>query len=133
MSDCIILGVMLRRLGFSIWLLLSLSASADQTQIPDYRTARGLHWTELYPNGGWTLYCGESFQDRSGLSVEHIYPASWMAEYLDCGSRKQCRKNSERFNLMEADMHNLYPSLVSINQARSNYQFSMIEGEAREF
>ncbi len=133
MSDCIILGVMLRRLGFAIWLLLSLSVSADQTQIPDYRTARGLHWTELYPNGGWTLYCGEHFEDRSGLSVEHIYPASWMAADLGCGSRKQCRHSSERFNHMEADMHNLYPSLVSINQARSNYQFAMIEGEAREF
>ncbi len=30
-------------------------------------------------------------------------------------------------------MHNLYPSLVSINQARSNYRFGMIEGESREF
>ncbi len=79
------------------------------------------------------MYCGESFQDRSGLSVEHIYPASWMAEHLDCGSRKQCRQSSERFNHMEADMHNLYPALVSINQARSNYQFGMIEGEIREF
>ncbi len=28
---------MLRHFGFAIWLLLSLSASADQTQIPDYR------------------------------------------------------------------------------------------------
>ncbi len=66
-------------------------------------------------NGGWTLYCGEPFRDRSGLSVEHIYPASWMAEHLGCGSRKQCRQNSERFNYMEADLHNLYPALPSIN------------------
>ncbi len=95
-SDCIILGVMLRPFVFFISLLLSLSASADHTQIPDYRTARGLHWTELYPNGGWTLYCGEYFEDRSSLSVEHIYPASWMAEYLDCGSRKQCRQQQGR-------------------------------------
>ncbi len=65
--------------------------------------------------------------------VEHIYPASWMAEHLGCGSRKQCRDNSERFNRMEADMHNLYPALASINQARSNYQFGMIEGEVKEF
>ncbi len=124
---------MFRPFAFLISLLLSLSAFADQTQIPDYRTARGFHWTELYPNGGWTLYCGEPFRDRSALSVEHIYPASWMSEYLDCGSRKQCRRSSERFNHMEADMHNLYPALPSINQARSNYQFGIIEGEAREF
>ncbi len=30
-------------------------------------------------------------------------------------------------------MHNLYPALPSINQARSNYQLGIIEGEVREF
>ncbi len=123
----------LRSPAFLFCLLLSLATLADQTQIPNNREARELHWTELYSNGGWTLYCGERFENRSGLSVEHIYPASWMAEHLGCGSRKQCRRSSERFNYMEADLHNLYPSLVSINQARSNYQFGIIEGEAREF
>ena len=123
----------LRPTSLLFCLLLSFTVSADQTQISNYNLARDLHWQKLYLSGAWTLYCGEPFRDRSGLSVEHIYPASWMAEYLDCGSRKQCRRSSERFNHMEADMHNLYPALPSINQARSNYQFGMIEGETREF
>ena len=63
-------------------LLFSFAASADQTQISNYSEARDLHWEELYTNGSWTLYCGEHFEDRSGLSVEHIYPASWMAAVL---------------------------------------------------
>lgn len=39
---------------------------ADQTQIPNYRKARDLHWEQLYPRGGWTLYCGERFENRTG-------------------------------------------------------------------
>ena len=38
--------------------LFSLPASADQNRIPNYRRARVLLWTEVYPNGGETLYCG---------------------------------------------------------------------------
>jgi len=124
---------MLRPTPLLFCLLFSFAASADQTQISNYSLARDLHWQKLYLKGAWTLYCGEPFRDRSRLSVEHIYPASWMAEHLGCGTRKQCRRGSERFNRMEADMHNLYPSLVSIKQARSNYQFGMIEGEVRKF
>ncbi len=106
---------------------------SDQTEIPNYRRARDLHWEMLYPQGGWTLYCGERFETRIGLNVEHIYPASWMADFLGCGTRRQCRQNSERFNRMEADLHNLYASRADINRARSNYLFAMIEGEDREF
>ena len=106
---------------------------SDQTEIPNYRRARDLHWEMLYPQGGWTLYCGERFETRIGLNVEHIYPASWMADFLGCGTRRQCRQNSERFNHMEADLHNLYASRADINRARSNYLFAMIEGEDREF
>ena len=47
---------MLRHLGFLIWLLLSFTASADQTQIPNYSLARDFHWQELYMNGGWSSY-----------------------------------------------------------------------------
>ncbi len=51
-----------------------------------------------------------------------------MGGFLGCGSRKECRKTSERFNHMEADPHNLYPSRADINRARSNVRLGMIEG-----
>ena len=109
------------------------SALADQTQIANYNRARELHWRELYPQGSWTLYCGERFADRTGLNVEHLYAASWMGAHLGCGTRRQCRQTNARFNRMEADLHNLYPSLASVNRARSNYLFANIAGEVREF
>lgn len=116
--------------------IAALPAYGDQTVIPDYDTARDrFFYDQLYANGGWTLYCGVRFEDRTSLNVEHVYAASWMKETAGCAgqSREECRQNSERFNRMEADLHNLYPSLATINRARSNHLFGMIDGEAREF
>ncbi|MEE8607626.1 MAG: endonuclease [Nitrospiraceae bacterium] len=114
-------------------LIPAISALADQTQVRNYRTARVPFWGLVYPEGGFTFYCGEEFEDNTDLNVEHIYPASWMVAFLGCGSREQCRKTSERFNRMEADLHNLYPVRADIKQARSNFRFGVIEGEKWEF
>jgi len=114
--------------------LLSLSfiqiAYADQTVILNYNQARDRYfYLQLYPNGGETIYCGATFTNRTGLNVEHVYAASWMKETAGCPSnrsRSWCRDHSDRFNLMEADLHNLFPALAETNQARSNYIFSII-------
>ncbi len=92
---------------------------------------RAKFWAGLYPDGGWTLYCNERFEsgDHRGLNIEHVYPASWMAKHLGCGSRKKCRKESELFNVMEADLRNLWPSLAQYNQIRSNYRYGEIPGD----
>ena len=127
----------MRRLAILIAMLLyAAPAFADQTVIPNYRSARDTYfYNQLYPGGGWTLYCGARFEDRTGLNVEHVYAASWMKETAGCAgeSRERCRQISDRFNRMEADLHNLYPSLDEINRARSNHLFGMIDGEDREF
>jgi len=47
------------------------------------------------------------------------------------GGRGHCRSNSEPLRQMEADMHNLVPAIGEINGDRSNYQYGMLEGEAR--
>jgi len=120
-------------LGFLLTFLLSSPTLADQTQVRDYNTARQLVWGRLYTDGGFTFYCGEPFEDKTGLNVEHVYPTSWMAAYLGCGTRNECRKTSERFNRMEADLHNLFPVRADIKQARSNFRFAMIKDEWREF
>jgi deoxyribonuclease-1 len=124
-----------RNMWVTIPILLAINSVsfADQTEISNYRKARDLHWEQLYPNGGWTIYCVSRFLDKTDLNVEHVFPASWMAKHLGCGTRRECQKTSERFNRMEADLHNLYPALADINRARSNYQFAMIDGEERNY
>lgn len=117
------------------FLLVALTAAAQQERIEDYEQARWLFWNELYSRGGKTLYCGEPFsaRHRRGLNIEHIFPMSWVTRELECGTRKQCREKSAPFNLIEADLHNLYPARVDINDARSSFAFAEIAGERREF
>lgn len=80
---------------------------------------------------------------------EHVVPASWFGRsflawtegHPDCvrsnGTRykgRRCaRKVSALFRRMEADMHNLVPSVGEVNGDRSNYPMVEIAGEVREY
>lgn len=103
--------------------------------LKNYNTARPLLWEKVYPKGGKTLYCQQPFnsQKRNGFNVEHVFPMSWATNGLKCGKRKQCRASSKEFNLIEADMHNLYPSREDVNKDRSSYRFGSVRGESRHY
>lgn len=117
-----ILALLLSALAFSVL--------ADQTAIPNYHaTQSSIFWDKLYPTGGRTLYCDQEFKGHAALNIEHVYAAAWMAQALGCSSRTACRTDpahKERFNHMEADLHNLYPAMGGINGARSNDPFGII-------
>jgi len=87
-------------------------------------------WSEVYPEGGETLYCGTRFEryDRR-VNVEHVFPMSWATKELGCGDRDRCRLTSDRFNRIESDMHNMFPALKEINEARGAYAFGLLKGE----
>jgi deoxyribonuclease-1 len=119
--------------AFAVLIVAIAKAQAGQVTIPGYGYARHIFWDKLFPDGGITLYCSQPFAHYLGLQVEHVYPASWMADHLGCGSRKICRADNPLFNLMEADPHNLYPTRAGTNGARSNMTFGDFSGEAREF
>ncbi|MDZ7752443.1 MAG: endonuclease [Gammaproteobacteria bacterium] len=89
-----------------------------------------IFWRNLYPDGGTTLYCGEPFKpfDRR-VNIEHVFPMSWATRHLGCGNRDRCRRTSRLFNRIETDMHNLYPALRDINEARGAQAFGIIDGE----
>jgi len=110
-------------------------AIAGQTAIPDYETARRVFWRELYADGGETLYCAEAFGPRHsrGLNVEHVFPMSWVTRELDCGTRRECRRYNKRFNQIEADLHNLFPSRTDLNDARGSFPFGSVKGESRRY
>ncbi len=106
----------------------------------EYRETLKLLWTQVYKNAGYTLYCDQSFSTRSrkarakaDVNAEHVFPMSWVTKDLQCGSRKQCQKNSAQFRKIETDLHNIYPAKRDVNKARSNYRFGDVAGEAREF
>lgn len=69
--------------------LFSVTAISDQTVISEYYKSSSadddafhIFWGQVYPNGGWTIYCGQYFANREGLQIEHVYPAIWIVDYL---------------------------------------------------
>lgn len=131
MSKIAYIGLALLSLVFT----MPSSVHAQQTQIKDYPEARRLLWSKLYRDGGETLYCSAQFGPRHdrGFNVEHIFPMSWVTKELNCGTRKECRRYDDRFNHIEGDLHNLYPALTKINDARGSLPFGMIKGEQRRY
>ncbi len=78
---------------------------------------------------------GNVNQRANRIEWEHVMPAYWFGHQLQCwqdGGRKACKKN-KRFKQMEGDMHNLQPAIGELNADRSNYRFSMLEGEPRKY
>lgn len=131
-------GLNLSMRNMFLFLLFAFSqplAAAGQAEIKDYEAARYLLWSAVYAQGGETLYCGRRFGRNKGrgINVEHVLPMSWVTNALKCGTRTQCRENSKRFNLIEADLHNLFPARTDINDERSSYRFGIIEGEQRRY
>jgi len=121
-------------------------ASADQTQISSYATARDKNAYPLYvdarPNQSTDIYCGLRFKvdpaspekrPATWLSLEHAYPAQWMADAFGCENRTECRKDPDsttktRFNHAEGDLHNLFPAVQSLNSARGERLYGEIPG-----
>ncbi len=118
------------------FVLLACSEPGNTSEpIKTYEEARPIFWQQLYANGGETLYCQKQFGPgyNKGINIEHVFPMAWVAWKLKCGKRNQCRESSDEFNLIEADLHNLYPALTDMNKSRSSFAFAVIAGEERHF
>jgi deoxyribonuclease-1 len=106
------------------------SSHADQNKLKTYGAAKKVFWKKLYSgNDNRSLYCNESFEHSNGMNIEHVFAASWMKLTAGCknGNRGDCRRKSPRFNKMEADLHNLYPTRTGVNSARGSMVFAEIE------
>lgn len=60
------------------------------------------------------------------IEYGHVMSAWEFGHQLQCwqsGGRKKCSK-IKNFQIMEGDLHNLYPSVGEVNGDRSNYRFS---------
>ncbi len=100
-----------------------------------------------HSNSGFKFYKDEKRSNR--LEWEHVVPAhafgqsfiEWREGHEECVDSKKKRfkgrKCAEKMNMtyryMQADLYNLRPAIGEVNGRRSNYSFSMIEGEKRIF
>jgi deoxyribonuclease I len=139
-------------------LLLLLISTTLYAEPPQSFTQAKKIATEVYADHQTSFYCGCSYTSQqkklipdlqscgykprkepkraSRIEWEHVVPAWTFGHQLQCwqeGGRRNCRKTSEKFRQMEADLMNLVPAIGEINGNRSNYSFAMLEGEPRVY
>lgn len=87
---------------------------------------------------------------RAGrIEWEHALPVSWARMNFACyreapesrggprpddeSARSYCGRTDPEFSAMEADMHNLWPSVGRINEVRGADAYGIVDGEERQF
>lgn len=98
----------------------------------------GCDWEWLGRSGGRIDFdsCGYEIraQEHRGIRTEweHVVPMSNIGRARQCwqdGGRRKCQRTDPAYNVIEADMHNLTPSVGEINADRSNYRFGVLPDE----
>lgn len=109
--------------------------NTPQDKLVNYQQAKPLFWEKIYKNNAITLYSREAIQGKMHqlVNIEHVYPMSWVVNAIGCGDRDLCRRYSDLFNQIEADMHNMYPSRRDLNYERGSLSFGTVQGEKREY
>jgi deoxyribonuclease-1 len=111
---------------------ISLTATANgQTQLSDPKSSAQLLWSKVYEQGGKTLYCASSFgTDVSQLQTSPIYSTKQLKSALRCVTDRQCNIMNPRYVFMASDLHNMYPALSQVEQARASAHFGTLDETA---
>lgn len=97
----------------------------------------GCNWEWAGSSGGRIDHASCGYEVRAQqtranrIEWEHIVPAYWIGNQRECwqeGGRQNCVSTDPAFRIIEADMHNLSPSVGEVNADRSNYRFGMLPG-----
>jgi deoxyribonuclease-1 len=108
----------------------SLPALANgQDALADSNVAEQLLWSQVYSQGGTTLYCGTAFSGEGGqFEASLIYSSKQIKSVLDCVTTRQCAIIAPSYRYMMSDLHNIYPALTRVELARRNAQFGELDG-----
>jgi len=114
----------------------------DQAAIDQGELYCGCKWEWTGKSGGRVdpESCGyktRTQQTRADrIEWEHIVPAWILGHQRQCwqnGGRKRCIVDDPVFRAMEADLHNIYPSVGEVNGDRSNFQYGMVAGTSTQY
>lgn len=139
----------------TLLLIATLSPSYADNPPTEFDDAKVIAKESIYSDKKTTFYCGCDFEftGKSGgridlascgykprsegnlnraerLEWEHVVPASNFGKARQCwqdGGRENCQKTDPVFNVMEANLHNLVPSIGEVNGDRSNYNFGLVQ------
>lgn len=138
----------MKKNGLILLLTLIFSTSIYAQPLASFARAKTAA-VKIYKNHTTSFYCGcdIKWHGRKGIpnlkscgyqvrkqarranriEWEHVVPAWWFGHQRQCwqeGGRKNCTRNDKVFKLMEADLHNLTPTIGEVNGDRSNFRFS---------
>lgn len=108
----------------SLILALFLTAPAVQGQDQDVKQRM---LSQVYGQGGTTLFCRESFQSGGDIQFNRIYREQQIRDQFDCISQSQCQ-NRKDYRAAVSDPHNVYPVQRRVEIDRRGTQF----GDLRE-
>ncbi|MDG4475390.1 endonuclease [Thiovibrio frasassiensis] len=110
-------------------LLIPAIAIADDSRYHYVRDT--FFWPIIYNHAYEDLYCGRPFPAGKRITVEHVYPADWIAEANECKNRKNC--DVEAYRVASSDLHNLWPAEQRYNSSRSSLPFGVIPENTPRF
>lgn len=141
-----------------LFLLLSLASAQELPEylallpeVPASHTTVRKRVYEVHLANPTTLYCGCTYTDKTpdlkscGLGdqsgfrwdrteVEHVVPAAALGTDRPCweeGGRDHCIQVDPIYKVAHSDLHNLWPSIGGINNARSAKAMGLLAGEER--
>lgn len=108
----------------------------DQNKVGSVQTLYcGCEWEWKGSSGGLVEPKSCGFQVRkqvergARIEWEHVVPAYNFGRARQCwqnGGRENCQRSDPVFQRMEADMHNLSPTVGELNADRSNFRFGLL-------
>ncbi|MCE5363932.1 endonuclease I family protein [Pseudomonas anguilliseptica] len=105
-----------------------LASANGQNQLSDPKAAVQLFWSQVYGQGGSTLYCDKAFSEENGqLKASPIYSSKQLKSALRCVTDRQCGIMNPRFVYIASDLHNLYPAMTRVELVRRNAQFGELD------
>ncbi|QIF98281.1 endonuclease [Proteus terrae] len=111
----------------------------DQNQKSQGTIYCGCDWEWVGKSGGRVNLASCGYKVRAQqtraerIEWEHIVPAWVFGHQRQCwqnGGRTNCVKNDPVFGKIEADLHNLAPSIGEVNGDRSNFSFGQLPAQA---
>ncbi|WNC72487.1 endonuclease [Thalassotalea psychrophila] len=112
-------------------MLLFFSTISSANDAEYHKVRDEVFWPEFYTSNYETLYCKVEKRAGEKVSLEHVYPADWIASSLGCEDRDNC--DLEIYKRASSDLHNLWPALQRYNSSRSNLIYAEIDGETQRF
>jgi len=91
-------------------------------------TIKQQFWGDLYKDGGKTYYCNKPFASKTPLlSVSHIYSGPDIREHLQCGTNRQCLRDSTQYQIIMSDLQNVVPANAYFEFKRKNAIFGILD------